>query len=94
MAAATRGLPVVALGAGHVEHDERDARERDLGERLLHQREPLTGGAGGARRAGGGRAPRHAHRLELALGVHAHAADARAACVAMCSSTSVNGVIG
>ena len=35
--AATGGLEVVALRAGHVQDDERDAREGDLGERLLHQ---------------------------------------------------------
>ena len=50
--------------------------------------EPVAGAGAGRRRA-----PRHADRLELALGVHAHAVDPGSN-LAMCSSTSVNGVIG
>ena len=48
--------------------------ERHLGERLLHEREALAGGAGGGARRRCQRAPAHADRLELALGVDAHAA--------------------
>ena len=74
VAAAARGLVVVELSARHVEQHERQLGARDLGQRLLHQRDPLAGRPGGRARAGGERAPRHADRLELALGVDAHAA--------------------
>ena len=77
VAAAAGGLPVVALRAGHVHDHHREPGQRQLADRLLHERQALTGRAGGAAGAGGGRAPRHAHRLELALGVHAHPTDGR-----------------
>ena len=77
--AAARRLVVVLLAARHVEHDERQLGERDLRERLLHEREALAGRAGRGARAGGQRAPRHADGFELRLGVDAHAADRRGA---------------
>ncbi len=73
--ATTRRLEVVALTTRHVEDHHGQVRERSLGERLLHQRESLARGSGGRARAGGQRSPAHPHGLELALGVHAHAAD-------------------
>ena len=74
VAAAARRLVVVELTARHVEQHERQLGARDLGERLLHQRDPLAGRAGGRAFAGGERAPRHSDRLELALRVDAYAA--------------------
>src|SRR5438874_808971 len=74
VAATASRLEVVALAPRHVEDDERQLRESDLGERLLHQRQPLTGRACGRAHAGGQRAPRHAYSLELRLGVYADTA--------------------
>ena len=74
VAAAAGRLEVVLLAARHVEDDERQLGERDLAERLLHEREALAGRAGGGAGAGRERTPRHADGLELALGVDAHAA--------------------
>ena len=50
--AAARRLVVVLLAARHVEDDERQLGERDLRERLLHEREALAGRAGRGARAG------------------------------------------
>ena len=72
--AAPGGLEVVALATRHVEDHHRQPCERGLGERLLHEREPLPDGAGRGARAGAQRAPAHPDRLELALGVDAHPA--------------------
>ncbi len=40
---AARGLPVVALRTRHVEHHHRHRGVGELGQRLLHEREPLAG---------------------------------------------------
>ena len=73
VAAAAGRLEVVLLAARHVEDDEWQLRQRDLAERLLHEREPLARRAGGGAGTGRERSPRHADGLELALGVDAHA---------------------
>jgi hypothetical protein len=72
---AARRLEVVALRARHVQDHERQARQRYLGERLLHQRQALPGRAGRRRGSRRRRAPRHPDRFELALGIHARASD-------------------
>ena len=77
VAAAAGGLEVVPLRPGHVEDDQRQPGEGDLGEGLLHEGEALAGGSRRRRHAGRRRPPRHADGLELALGVHAHPADLR-----------------
>ena len=75
VAAAAGRLEVVLLAARHVEDDEWQLRQRDLAERLLHEREPLARRAGGGAGTGRERSPRHADGLELALGVDADAAN-------------------
>ena len=74
VAAAPGRLVVVLLAAGHVEDHERQLGERDLRERLLHEREALAGRAGRRPGAGRQRTPGHPDGFELALGVDADAA--------------------
>src|SRR5207248_8462508 len=63
MATAAGRLEIVLLPARHVEDDRRELGERDLRERLLHQRESLTGRSRRRARTRRKRAPRHADGL-------------------------------
>ena len=73
--AAAGALEVVLLAAAHGEDHERELVERGLGDRLLHERDALAGGAGRGARAGRGGAERHVHAFDLGVGLDHHAAD-------------------